>query len=736
MIVNPGIRRYIGSAVRRLLNGASVALPLTHTAIPERGNLTPSFTRAGSKYHPDFEGRMYASISGEWAFRHVRRVENLWTTSSVSLANGANKSLTLAAGAYQFSMGAGTGTATFSGTGGATGTLAASASGRVWVAKTISAGTLVVTASVADLVDLQVVSMVGVTDQTTLREYVSVGALDYRSTQNPLYLSLPGTAGHYASTPDSAAASVTGDIDIRVKCALTDWTPALTNCLVAKDDGVGQRSYNFNVQASGALRFFYTNNGNSAVGRIADSSAINTFAASETKWVRVTYASATGKVNFYYSSDGSTWTPLGIEQTITSGAIHDGTAIVELGSQETGTTNRLTGAIFSAQIYNTIGGTTPVVDFNPHRDATTPTGTITSYTTGEIWTINGASSVVRSAAYHGSMVDGVRCFSSDYSGNPLPTSDSATYPMLGSYIEPAATNSLLHNRDLTNAAWVKTNCTAAKNATGPDGVASSASTLTATGAAATCLQTLTLAAAARSYSVMLKRKTGTGAVSICRDGATFTDVTSQVNSTTWTTVSILGTSVLNPVCGIKLATSGDEVYVDFNQDEVGTANTSVIPTTTIAVTRPADVASYTGADVANIKTLAATFRRESGVSAAGTAVALSDNTANEYQSIGLTSATAVQFNGVDGGAAQWSTTASNTYTAATQAKAATSAATNNILMDLNGTAQTADITATLPTVTQIQVAHLNGAAQLNGCLKDLYGWTTNKSQSELSAVDR
>ena len=35
--------------------------------------------------------------------------------------------------------------------------------------------------------------------------------------------SLPGVSGSYFSTPDSVAASITGDIDIRVKVAMTDW---------------------------------------------------------------------------------------------------------------------------------------------------------------------------------------------------------------------------------------------------------------------------------------------------------------------------------------------------------------------------------------------------------------------------------------------------------------------------------------------------------------------------------
>lgn len=62
---------------------------------------------------------------------------------------------------------------------------------------------------------------------------------------------------------------------------------------------------------------------------------------------------------------------------------------------------------------------------------------------------------------------------------------------LGLFAERASTNYCLWCRDLTNAAWTKTNCSAAKTAAGADGVASSASTITATGANATVYQTVT-----------------------------------------------------------------------------------------------------------------------------------------------------------------------------------------------------------------------------------------------------
>ncbi len=146
---------------------------------------------------------------------------------------------------------------------------------------------------------------------------------------------------------------------------------------------------------------------------------------------------------------------------------------------------------------------------------------------------------------------------------------------------------------MTNAAWVKTNVTAAKTATGIDNAPNSASTLTAGAANATILQTLTLASAARSSSAYVKRRTGTGTISFTRNGGTtWTDITSLINSSTWTRVKIENSSVTNPSIGFLIATSGDAIDVDIAPDEAGAFISSPIVTTTAAVTRNADVLSY------------------------------------------------------------------------------------------------------------------------------------------------
>lgn len=163
----------------------------------------------------------------------------------------------------------------------------------------------------------------------------------------------------------------------------------------------------------------------------------------------------------------------------------------------------------------------------------------------------------------------------------------------GVLIEESRTNIALWCSDLTNAVWVKTSTTAALNAIGPDGLANSASTLTATGANGTCLQTVTAVAANRGQSAYIKRVTGTGNIDMTMDGGTtWTPVTA---TGTWSRVTIPNQNITNPVFGFRMAVSGDAIVVYGVQNEfiqtTAVAISSLIPTTTVAVTRIGELAT-------------------------------------------------------------------------------------------------------------------------------------------------
>jgi len=178
---------------------------------------------------------------------------------------------------------------------------------------------------------------------------------------------------------------------------------------------------------------------------------------------------------------------------------------------------------------------------------------------------------------------------------PYRAADIGTLPEntpIGYFGEKDSTNRLTYSRDYTNASWTKTNITAALDAEGINGLSSGASSLTATAGNGTCFNTITLTSAARTFSVFVKRKTGTGTIEYTDDGgATYTNITSSINSSTYTRLDIAKTQA-NPSVGFRITTSADAIEVDGGQVEDGSFATSIIQTTTAAVTRNKDDMSY------------------------------------------------------------------------------------------------------------------------------------------------
>lgn len=186
-IVRPVVRRVVCLPVRDVVRNAGAdALSTLRARLS-----STTLVRGVDTFQPPVMAAGEALIFNSHSVWEVRQQQQLPTygqrtvtnlipaagSGSASLAVAANKTMTLVVGIYIFSMGAGTGTATFSGTGGATGTLVADASDRTTVTKTITAGTLIVTASVATLVDLQVEFSTPRADTTTPSSYVSIGVL-------------------------------------------------------------------------------------------------------------------------------------------------------------------------------------------------------------------------------------------------------------------------------------------------------------------------------------------------------------------------------------------------------------------------------------------------------------------------------------------------------------------------------------------------------------------------------
>lgn len=131
-------------------------------------------------------------------------------------------------------------------------------------------------------------------------------------------------------------------------------------------------------------------------------------------------------------------------------------------------------------------------------------------------------------------------------------------------------NQALYSQLFSNAAWVKTNITLTAGQTDPS-AGTEAFRLTAVAANATMLQSIALTGTLnRTFSIYIKRVTGTGAISITVDGTTYSVETTTASWARYdTTLTASGTVTF----GIKIATSADAVDVAWAQLEDGVAST-------------------------------------------------------------------------------------------------------------------------------------------------------------------
>jgi hypothetical protein len=205
------------------------------------------------------------------------------------------------------------------------------------------------------------------TDKPFVSSYIST---DSYNLNGGGFLDLPGASGDYASAPDSAALSVTGDIDMRVAHTPPAWNPATNSTLISKYTA-GDFSWLFEVRTNGTLRLVWSVDGSATISvfstaaLVASGGDILLFRAT----LDVDNGASGYDVAFYTKVTTSStrsadinshtgWTQLGT--TVTGGSttsIFDSAHIVEIGSYTTGTSGALTGPVQRAQIYNGIAGT-------------------------------------------------------------------------------------------------------------------------------------------------------------------------------------------------------------------------------------------------------------------------------------------------------------------------------------------------------------------------------------------
>jgi len=313
----------------------------------------------------------------------------------------------------------------------------------------------------------------------------------------------------------------------------------------------------------------------------------------------------------------------------------------------------------------------------------------------------------------------------------------STLVALGLLIEEARTNVILWTRDLTNAAWTASNVTPLKNITGIDGVANSASRITATAGNGTILQAITLASSARFQTAWVKRITGTGVVNMTMDnGATWTAVTVTA---AWTRVSIPTQTLANPTVGFQIVTSGDAIAIDYVQNENGTFATSSIATTTASVTRAADVCSIlTSAFPFNAS--AGTIVAEAMIPAAVSGKnpgsgSLNDGSGNNRIDMIVRGSDLLTFGEVNSGGAAQASMSVATASLNVAYKQAIAYAANDFAYTCNGGTVQTDTSGTVPTVDRLSLGvQFTSNNWLNGYLRKVAYYPTRLANTQLQAL--
>jgi hypothetical protein len=200
-----------------------------------------------------------------------------------------------------------------------------------------------------------------------------------------IHMGLPNTSDS-VSTPDSSAASIEGDIDIRAKVLMGSWDNGAASTFANKLTTGGQYAYKFLITSVGdgsKLQLQISPDGTAIV--TATSTVAPSFTNGTIGWVRVTWSDSADEANFYTSTDGATWTQLGATVACVSAGIFDGTGSLSIGILYT--------RIYLLEIYNGIAGTLAVsMDAGDWVSGTT----LTSTATGEVWTLNQQATAVAS----------------------------------------------------------------------------------------------------------------------------------------------------------------------------------------------------------------------------------------------------------------------------------------------------------------------------------------------------
>lgn len=209
----------------------------------------------------------------------------------------------------------------------------------------------------------------------------------------PNGLWLPGTAGDYASTPDTAAIRVTGNLEVRVGFRPTAWPPVNVDGYNALAGRVANASTNFSfllsLDSDGRALLEWSTNGSTIVGELS-TDPLSAVAGQEFFLKAELDVDIGGTQHGVFFSVGSSidgpWTL--IDSLVSGGttSVFAGTSPLEVGSAEGGTGGLFNGIVSAVRLLNGLGGTEVA---NPDFELEEAGATSFTDDAGRVWTVNG-----------------------------------------------------------------------------------------------------------------------------------------------------------------------------------------------------------------------------------------------------------------------------------------------------------------------------------------------------------
>jgi hypothetical protein len=196
----------------------------------------------------------------------------------------------------------------------------------------------------------------------------------------------------YASCPDSAAVSITGDMEIQLDITLDNWNQ--NQILACKWGASGnQRTWILELLENGTLRFNVSGNGTGI--STAASTVPVPLPPLRRMCLRVTFQASTGNVSWYTSPPGlssPTWTQLGATLSFGALTLFDSTATVQVG-WGTDTDDGYSGIYGKFHAFQLLSGIAGTVKASPDFTAQAPGTTSFADAQSNTWTLHGTGAI-------------------------------------------------------------------------------------------------------------------------------------------------------------------------------------------------------------------------------------------------------------------------------------------------------------------------------------------------------